>query len=355
MTSLSERKQIIDWVEEAYEAGARRKKACQLIGFSTRTLQRWCTSDEVIRDGRTDRVFTPPNKLSAVEREQVLALCNRDEFAHMPPSQIVPILAERGCYIASESSFYRILNTAGQQAHRQLSRPPQKRHKPRALMATAPNQLYSWDITYLRATVKGLFYYLYLFMDLYSRKIVGWQVFEQESCELAAGLVRDIAYQEGIEPDQVSLHSDNGSPMKGATLLATLQQLGITPSYSRPSVSNDNPYSESLFKTLKYRPDQPAKPFASVVEARQWVSHLVDWYNTEHRHSAIRFVTPAQRHAGVDTAILQRRKAVYEAAKNCHPNRWSKEIRNWNPITCVHLNPEKEQDKSNTIECQEAA
>lgn len=355
MISLTERTQIVAWVDEAVEAGARYCKVCQVLGLSERTLQRWRSHGEVISDGRTQRVFTPANTLSAAEREQVLALCNSDEFAHLPPSQMVPILAERGRYIASESTFYRILNAAGQQHHRQLSRPPRQRHKPRALIATVPNQVYSWDITYLKTTVQGLFYYLYLFVDLYSRKIVGWQVFEQESSELAAELVQDIARQEGIEPDQVSLHSDNGSPMKGATLLATLQQLGIMPSYSRPSVSNDNPYSESLFRTLKYRPDQPAKPFASLTEARHWVTGLVEWYNTAHRHSAIRFVTPAERHAGLDKEILERRKAVYEAAKARHPERWRGDTRNWNPIKSVALNPEKKQDDIDKFERQKAA
>jgi transposase InsO family protein len=343
MISLTERKQIIRWADEAVEAGARYGKVCQVLGLSERALQRWRATGEVVCDGRSCRVFTPENKLSEAEREQVLALCNSDEFAHLPPSQIVPILAEQGRYIASESTFYRILRAAGQQQHRQLSRPPRQRHKPRALTATASNQVYTWDITYLKTTVQGLFYYLYLFVDLYSRKIVGWQVFDQESSELAAELVRDIAHQEGIEPDQVYLHSDNGSPMKGATLRATLQQLGITPSFSRPSVSNDNPYSESLFRTLKYRPDQPAKPFASLTEARQWVASLVEWYNTEHRHSAIRFVTPAERHAGLDRALLEQRKAVYEAAKAQHPERWRGDTRNWDPIESVTLNPEKEQ------------
>lgn len=355
MIPLTERQQILAFADEAVAAGARYGQVCQVLDLSARTLQRWRAAGEVNGDGRTSRLFTPANKLSDVERQQVLAVCNSDAFAQLPPSQIVPILAEQGRYMASESTFYRILRAADQQHHRQLSRPPRQRHKPRALTATAPNQVYSWDITYLKTTVQGLFYYLYLFVDLYSRKIVGWQVFEQESSVLAAGLVEDIARQEGIEPDQVSLHSDNGSPMKGATLLATLQQLGITPSFSRPSVSNDNPYSESLFRTLKYRPDQPAKPFASLTEARHWVASLVEWYNTVHRHSAIRFVTPAERHAGLDKAILARRKAVYAAAKAMHPARWRGDTRNWDPIESVTLNPEKEQDDREQFERQEAA
>lgn len=176
--------------------------------------------------------------------------------------------------------------------------------KPRALVATGPNQVYTWDITYLPTQVKGVFLYLYLVMDIYSRKIVGWQVHEEERSALAADLMTDICEREGIRRDQVTLHSDNGSPMKGATMLATLQQLVIMPSFSRPSVSNDNPYSESLFRTLKYRPNYPGKPFADVRSARSWVEGFIGWYNHEHRHSAIKFVTPAQRHCGEDSSIL---------------------------------------------------
>ena len=341
MIPLSERRQIVQWVDEASAAGARRRKACERLGITPRTLQRWRQSDELGSDARTRRTHVPANKLSDEEREQVLAVANSTAFAHSPPSQIVPVLAERGEYIASESTFYRVLRDTKQLQHRQASRPATARHKPEALQADAPNQLYSWDITYLPAAIKGVFFYLYLFMDVYSRKIVGWQVYEQESSEWAAEILQDIARREGIAHDQVTLHSDNGGPMKGATMLATLQALGIIPSFSRPAVSNDNPYSEALFKTLKYRPEYPARPFSDQTEARRWVAGFVDWYNHEHRHSAIRYVTPAQRHAGLDTAILVNRKAVYQAAKARHPERWSRHTRNWEPVQVVYLNPDK--------------
>lgn len=198
----------------------------------------------------------------------MVALATSDEFKDLSPAQIVPALADQGGYVASESSIYRILKAHGLQAHRQSTRTPRKTTKPKAVAATAPNQLYSWDITYLATTIKGQFFYLYLFMDIFSRKIVGWQVYREESSQHAADVIRDIGRVEGIEKGQVILHSDNGGPMKGATMLATLQQLGVMPSLSRPSVSNDNPYSESLFKTLKYRPDYPAKPFTGLPEAQ---------------------------------------------------------------------------------------
>jgi transposase InsO family protein len=346
MTSLSERRQIIEWVDTAIRQGARQSKAAAIIGLPARTLQRWKQSSEIKQDGRKTREFMPPNKLTEEERGHVLSMANSDEFKHMAPHQIVPVLAERGAYIASESSFYRILKAEKQLAHRHSSRVPTSQAKPQALTATAPNQLYSWDITYLATCVKGLFYYLYLFVDIFSRKIVGWQVYNEESSAHAADVIKDICRQENIAEDQVTLHSDNGGPMKGATMLATLQKLGVIPSLSRPSVSNDNPYSESLFRTLKYRPNYPFKPFDKLEDARQWVAGFVAWYNHEHRHSGIQFVTPAQRHAGNDQAILTRRKATYLAAKEAHPNRWSQAIRNWDWCSQVCLNPDKADHKS---------
>ena len=176
---------------------------------------------------------------------------------------------------------------------------------------------------------------------------MGWQVYEEESSVLASGIVRDMCQREGVPRHQLTLHSDNGGPMKGATMLATLHSLGVRPSFSRPAVSNDNPYSESLFKTLKYRPDYPLKPFADVAAARQWVAGLVEWYNHEHRHGAIRFVTPAQRHAGLDGPLLAHRKTVYEAARQRHPLRWRGPIRNWQRIQAVHLNPDRADTHEN--------
>jgi len=341
MTAHEERKQVIVLLNESIIAGARQAQACEVLGLSERTLQRWQTGEIVHCDQRPARDYQPPHKLTDLERADVLAVANSEEFGHLPPSQIVPRLADQGRYLASESTFYRILQAENQLAHRRSERPAQSRTKPRAICATAPNQLYSWDITYLPSAIRGQFFYLYLFVDIFSRKIVGWQVFEEESSALAGELLRDLCHREGIQPKQLVLHSDNGSPMKGATMLATLQQLGVMPSLSRPSVSNDNPYSESLFKTLKYRPNYPLKPFAKVTDARDWVTRLVEWYNNEHRHSAIRFVTPAQRHDGLDEDLLVKRKAVYERARARHPKRWSRTTRNWQRIQAVHLNPDK--------------
>jgi transposase InsO family protein len=339
MSSPGQRSTVIGLIEEAILAGARQARACEILGLSSRTLQRWQRGDPDAVDGRTLCRHEPAHKLSADERAELLAVANSAEFAHLSPSQIVPRLADQQRYIASESTFYRVLREANQLAHRRSERPASARSKPRAVCADAPNQLYSWDITYLPTTIRGQYFYLYLFLDVFSRKIVGWQVYAEESSVLASEVLKDLCAREAIQPDQVILHSDNGSPMKGATMLATLQALGVMPSLSRPGVSNDNPYSESLFKTLKYRPAYPLQTFDTLFAARTWVTGLVRWYNHEHRHSAIRFVTPAQRHANLDQQILDRRATLYEVARQRNPLRWKGPTRNWKRVHTVHLNP----------------
>ena len=322
----TEKQRAIDLIKQACQSGARQSSACDIIGITVKTFQRW-SARKTLEDGRCHIKRTPMNKLSDFERRQVIAIANEEKYGSLPPSKIVPLLADEGRYIASESTFYRILKAEGQLTHRQASK-AKKVTKPKALVATAPNQVYSWDITYLPTQVKGIFLYLYLMMDVYSRKIVGWQVHDCECSQHAANLLIDVCRAEQISRSQVTLHSDNGSPMKGATMLATLQQLGVIPSFSRPSVSNDNAYSESLFKTLKYRPEYPQNNFASLGAARHWVSEFVRWYNNEHQHSAIKFVTPAQRHEGKDTLILQQRHDVYQQARAKKPSRWSGNTRN---------------------------
>jgi len=310
--------------------------ACRILGVSVRTIQRWRLEDGG-EDGRQGPRTEPGNKLSEAERQVVLDVATSPEFRDLSPKQIVPTLADRCIYLASEATVYRILREAKLMGHREPSRPPSP--KPRELVATGPNQVYTWDITYLRSPVRGEFFYLSMFVDLFSRKIVGWRVDEVESMDHAAELIRRICWKEGIEPGTVHLHSDNGGPMKGSTMLATLQRLGVVPSFSRPRVSDDNPYSEALFRTLKYRPGYPQGPFEDIEAARDWVAAFVDWYNHCHLHSSIQFVTPADRHAGRDVEILARRKAVYEEARAKRPERWSGPTRDWTPAAEVVLNP----------------
>ncbi len=355
MTSTPDRKAILQLVDEAEQAGARLSKIAELLGRSARTLRRWQEADKAGKgDGRlTAERPRPANALSEEERKAVLEVCNHPEYAHLPPTQIVPQLADKGIYLASESTFYRILKDEKQVAHRGRAQPPQKRARPQPCKATAPNQVWSWDITYLAAAIRGSFYRLYMVEDIFSRKIIGWEVHEQESAEHASTLMKKACLRESIQPGKLTLHADNGGPMKGATMLATLQRLGVVPSFSRPSVSDDNPYSEALFRTLKYVPNYPDKPFDSLEAAREWVHAFVTWYNESHRHSAIGFVTPAQRHCGEDVAILQARKAVYEQAKAQRPARWSGTTRDWSRKNVVWLNPARDDEPQDEAEIRE--
>lgn len=349
MTTCEQRQILLGLIGQARKGGARQRQACELIGLDARTVQRWQRPQNLLgdlRSGDKRRITVPANKLSDAERSVAMEILNSNQFKDLPPSQIVPRLADQGRYVASESTLYRLLREAGQLTHRRPERLAHKRTKPRALMATAPNQIYCWDISYLPTEVRGIYFYLYLFVDLFSRQIVGWQVYDCESAALASGLLQSICERNAIEPNRLTVHSDNGSPMKGETMLATMQRLGVAASRSRPAVSNDNPFSEALFRTLKYRPELPVKPFSGLLQARRWVTELVHWYNQEHRHSAIRFVTPEQRHLKLDEHILSERAKVYAAARDAHPNRWSGPTRNWSPITQVHLNPQTLKDQN---------
>ena len=326
-------------IDEAVSSGARQSEACEVLGIDPRTVQRWKRRG-VGEDRRAGPKSPPRNKLTAKERAQVLDTMNSPEFRDVGPNQIVPTLADRGEYIASESTMYRILRSERLLAHREPSRPASKRHRPDECAATGPNQVWSWDITYLKSPVLGAFFYLYVVTDVWSRKIVGWTVEAEETAENAEAMLARAHTIEGVAHDELVLHSDNGSPMKAATLLTALEKLGVATSFSRPSVSNDNPYSEALFRTVKYRPEYPRRPFKSIEEARQWLVSFERWYNTKHLHSAIKFVAPADRHDGDDVEILDKRHAVYQAAEERHPERWTCGTRNWRPIEKVVLNPD---------------
>jgi transposase InsO family protein len=324
-------------IDEAAQAGARRGPACRLVGLSARTVERWRAGRAA--DGRHGPYQRPANQLTERERTEILQVVTSAAYRDLSPHQIVPRLADAGRYLASESTIYRILREEQLLQHRGRAKAPERR-PPRTHVATGPNQLWSWDITYLRTPVRGVFVYLYLMLDVWSRKIVGWAVHDIESAECAAALFCTICRAERLEPAGIVLHADNGGPMKGATMVATLERLGVLASFSRPGVSNDNAYSEALFRTLKYRPAYPTQPFADLAAARAWVEAFVRWYNTEHLHSAIRFVTPADRHAARDLPLLRQRAAVYERARHRTPARWSGPSRDWTPPPAVRLNPE---------------
>ena len=321
-------------IEEAIVNGSRHDIACSDVGIDVKTFKRWKVD---LEDKRKGPLTVPANKLTLLEIQEIIQVSTSAEYVDLAPSQIVPSLADKGIYIASESSFYKVLKEKELLEHRGKSK--KKTHnRPAPLVAFGPNQIYSWDITYLKSNIAGKFYYLYMFMDIYSRKIVGQEVFEVESMEYSSALVERICACEGIQKKQLILHSDNGGAMKGATMLATLQRLGVVPSFSRPRVSNDSPYSEALFKTMKYCPEYPSKPFPSIAEANAWVNKFVFWYNNIHLHSGIKFVTPVSRHEMKDKKILENRKKIYEVAKLKNPNRWSGQTRNWTKIEKVYLN-----------------
>lgn len=331
-------------------AGAAKRNACELLGVSMRTIERWEKSNGLI-DKRKQAIHLPANKLSEEERSMVLTIANSKTYQNLPPCKIVPMLADEGRYIASESSFYRVLRAENQLTHRQSNRPT-KHHKPDAYEATGPNQVWSWDISYLPTQVRGLYFYLYMIVDIFSRKIVGWNVHEVESSEHAARLIKQACLDEKISRDQIVLHSDNGASMKGVTMLAMLQVLGVLPSFSRPSVSDDNPYSESLFKTLKYHPTFPRwEKFSDINAARIWCEKFAAWYNETHLHSALKFTTPLQRHNGEDATIRHKRNLVYQMAKKQNPERWSGNSRNWSLPEIVTLNPNKKTNLNNQTRC----
>jgi transposase InsO family protein len=334
MTEIEDREEIHLLIVEAIVSGARKHKACEIIGITVRSYQRWK------KDARADRrklnKRKPGNALGYEERELIKTTCCKTEYMNLTPNEIVPLLAEKGLYIGSESTMYRILKNAEMLAHRSQTRVPTKNKKPVELKATGPNQVWSWDITYLMTMIRGQYYFLYLFMDVWSRLIVGWEIHSSESAENSAALISRIMTDRNVSC--VALHADNGGPMKGATMLATLQRLHVVPSFSRPHVSDDNPYSESLFKTLKYHTSYP-KHFESIEDAQQWVGVFVEWYNNKHQHSGIQYVTPSQRHSGDDIEILKIRKETYRLAKLKHPERWTGEAKSWERVGEVTLNP----------------
>ena len=252
MISAPDRQQAVALIAEADRAGARWSRACVEVGIDVRTYQRWTAGEAIHLDGRPAAVRPEPaDKRSVAEQAQMLALCHEPVYASLPPGQIVPRLADEGQYLASESSFYRLLRAAGEQHPRGRARPPPPPATPPRLVARAPKTVWSWEMSWLPGPVKGLFVYLDLILDLYRRNLVGWEVYASESADAAAAVVRRAVLAERCVDHPLVLHADNGSPMKAETLLETLYRLGITTSYSRPRASNDHPYSEALFRTCK--------------------------------------------------------------------------------------------------------
>ena len=314
--------------------------ACRVAGISARTVERWQQQPEG-DDRRCGPQRCPRNALSPAEQAQIVQIMASSQYAHLPPRQLVPQLADQGLYLASESTLYRLQQRLGLRKHRRVVSRTDVTRASAVHRALKPNQVWSWDITWLPTTVRGRYLHLYLVMDVWSRRIVGWRIADADSAEIAADLVTETCRAGHIDPRGLVLHSDNGKPMRANTMIATLQWLGIVPSFSRPHVSDDNPYSEALFRTLKYTPAYPRLPFADLAAGQRWVARFVDWYNSEHRHSAIRFVTPNERHYGHEQTILARRHDLYQRARRSTPERWRGGTRNWSPVGMVVLNPQQ--------------
>ena len=342
MIRPSDRALAVELIREANQHGARLAEACRELNISVRTYERWVSEGGIKEDQRplVPRP-EPKNKLTLEEKQEILEVVKKEEFVHLPPSQIVPKLADQSIYIASESTFYRLLRLESMQNHRGRSKRPERK-LPESYLATKPNQVWTWDITWVPGPIKGAYYRLYMIIDIFSRKVVGWEVWESEDAVYAEELIKKTVISEKIAGEPLVLHSDNGSPMKAATFQALLEKLGIQSSYSRPRVSNDNPYSEAMFRTMKYRPEYPFKGFDTLESSRIWAAKFVHWYNVEHQHSGLKFVTPHQCHTGEYIDVLEKRKEIYEQAKQKHPERWSRSTRDWTAHNLVALNPMKD-------------
>ena len=346
MIAAEDRGAIVALLEEGISRGVSAKAIADLFGLATRTLRRWGLMIRAHGFSRDQRKGAPRHvmhRFSEEERQQVLSTVNDPRFADLTPSQIVAILAEEGVYVGSESTIYRIMRQDGLLNHRGRSRPPREPREPPMLEATGIYQVLAWDITLLPGPAKGQFYYLYMVLDVWSRRILGVEVHEQECGELAKHFFDRVCRDEGISPGSTILHADNGAPMRSYTLATKLAELGIEMSFSRPRVSNDNAYAESLFRTLKYHQSYPHRCFRDLLSVRAWVDGFVEWYNAEHRHSGIKYVTPNQRHYDEADAICSIRQQTYEQARQQHPRRWVKSPRDWSQPQIVQVNHPRPQ------------
>lgn len=331
------RQEAVELIKEASAAGARIHKACEALEISTSTFERWRRGE--VFDNRRDCSKVVARKLSKDEELKILEISCSHEYKDDNPYKIHASLLSKGIYIASISSFYRVLKKNSLIHHRGNTRPGTSHSKPPERVATGPNQVWCWDITWLPTNVRGLFYYSYVIIDIWDRSIVKWAIHDREDDCLSKELF-DAALKENNYPD-VFVHSDNGNPMKGISLLALFYELGICNSYSRPRVSDDNPFIESWFKTLKYHVSYPGK-FKTLPIARKWFSTFVDFYNTSHSHSGLNFITPMQMRNGDYKEIAIKRNETMKKAYKRNPLRWSKNVKMLPKEHVVYLNPTSE-------------
>jgi putative transposase len=291
------------------------KRACEALGVARSRIYRARQSRPAAKLRQT-----PPHALSLEEQVQVRATLNSERFMDKAPRQVYAALLDEGRYLCHWRTMYRILAAHNEVCERRHLRRHPLYKKPE-LLATAPNQVWSWDITYLRGPHKWEHYPLYTVLDIYSRYVVGWMIAEVESSDLARQLIAATAHKQSILPDQLTLHADNGAPMRGKPLSQLLVDLGITKSHNRPHTSDDNPFSEAHFKTMKYRSDYPDR-FASLADAQAWARGFFTWYNEQHYHSGLNLLTPASVHYHEATAVQQNRHTVMLAAYAAHPHRF---------------------------------
>ena len=282
----------------------------------------------------------PPRALEPVEKEQVLEVLNSARFQNHAVREVYATLLDEGMYLCSWRTMYRVLDEKQEVRERrnQLSHPAYAKPE---LLATAPNRLWSWDITKLRGPAPWAYFYLYVILDVFSRYAVGWMIAERESEQLAQELIQATCTKQGISPGQLTIHADHGSPMISKTVAQLLIDLGVTKTHSRPHVSDDNPYSEAQFKTLKYRPDYPDR-FGCLADARAWAQAFFSWYNHEHDHTGLGLLTPAVVHHGQAEVVLAQRQQALTAAYAAHPERFVKGAPTAaRPATAVWINPPK--------------
>ena len=298
------------------------RKACQALGASQAGY--WRRNRQSPAPPRPQpiphRARHQPRALSAAEQQVILDVLHSDRFVDLAPAEVWAILLDEGVYLGSESTFYRLLRRAGEVRERRRQATHPAKVKPE-LVASTPNEVWSWDITKLLGPEKWSYYYLYVILDIFSRYVVGWMVASRESGSLAKELIRQTSAKQGIDRAQLTIHADRGSSMTSKPVAFLLADLGVTQSHSRPHVSNDNPFSEAQFKTLKYRPDFPGR-FGSIEEARRHCQNFFGWYNDEHRHSGLGLHTPADVHYGLAEAIRDKRAGVLNTAYTAHPERF---------------------------------
>ena len=314
---------ILGIMQKAKTDEIRQGTICSGIGIGIRTLQNW--RKEGLLDKRKGALKAVHNKFSETEERKIQEKACSYKYKDKTPGEIVAELAEAGEYIGSTSSIYRVFKRSNLVI---LNRRQRRRSKAvlAEIKAKKSDEQWSWDISYLKTTVRGKYYYLYLFTDIWDRYIVGWEIHEEESGELAKELFRKIS--ERLNVKGIKLHSDNGSPMRSTTFRAVLEKLEVIQTFSRPSVSNDNAFSESLFSTLKRKAGYPKK-FNTLEEAREWMAKFVDWYNNEHMHTRLNYITPAARRNGKYLEIFKKRNETFENARSAHPERWSGKIKVW--------------------------